>query len=821
MHTQVRIVARCVTVLAWLGLTGGTVNLAEAVGAADAVTTGGLAVSPARVALERPEASQQLLVLTADGAGVTREATYESGNPAVATVDARGRVKPQGDGATKVLIRYGEQVAEVPVEVRHIHDPPPVSFRYEVLPVLTKAGCNAGGCHGKAEGQNGFRLSIFGFDHVADHNALIKEARGRRVSLVAPDRSLLLRKGDASLPHGGGQKLEPGSAWHRLVRRWIAEGGRLDDESSPQVRSIEVLPEFLSLGSRQHRQLRVTAIYSDGSRRCVTGEAEFQSNDAEVAQVDHEGLVTTTDVPGEAAVLVRYMGQVAVTRVQLPRERGKSLEQPPTDNFVDELAWSKFEQLGIAPSERADDGMFLRRVYLDTIGRLPTVAEARAFLDDDATDKRDRLIDALLERPEYATFWAMKWADILRVDKAIVSPQGAVGMTRWLRRQFAGNRPYHEWAAEIVTARGATTAESPAAFYQVHGEPEVAGRAISQVFLGVRIECAQCHHHPFERWGQEDYFAFSGFFTSVKLQKSGTAQKLVLQPGKDLQHPRTGEPVPPAGLGAPAEDLTELPDRRAAVAAWMTSPDNPYFARMIANRIWAHYFDRGLVEPIDDLRATNPATNEPLLAALAKHMQDGGFDLKAFTRTLLRSRLYQLSSAPSPENEADRQNYSHAAWKSIPAEVLLDSIADATESPNEFNGWPKGVRAIEVWDNRMPSYFFQVFGRPQRVTVCECERGDAPSIAQALHLMNSPETVRKLRDREGRAARLAASPLSNEQIIEEVYLATLSRRPRDEESKWMLQAFSTNTTKTASLRREAVEDILWALLNSREFVFNH
>ena len=459
----------------------------------------------------------------------------------------------------------------------------------------------------------------------------------------------------------------------------------------------------------------------------------------------------------------------------------------------------------------------MRRVHLDTIGTLPTEGETRAFLADESENKRSQLINQLLERNEYADYWAMRWADILRVDRAIVTPQGTVAMTRWLRRQFRENTPYDEFARQVLTAKGATTGESPAAFYQVHKDSEMLSRSISQVFLGVRIECAQCHQHPFEKWGQEDYFAFAGFFTGVSRKSAANIPvKIVSAGGADMKHPRTNEDVPAAGLGAEPANFEGFTDRRDFLAEWMTSPENHYFSRMIVNRIWAHYMGRGLVEPIDDMRATNPATNEPLLDSLANHLVEKNFDLKALTRAILNSRAYQLTTQTNASNAMDEQNFSHASWKPLPAEVLLDAISQATQTPEQFNGWPEGYRAIQIWDNRLPSYFFRIFGRPQRVTVCECERGNEPSIAQSLHLMNSPETVRKIRHRDGRAARLARSELTPQQIVEQLYLVTLSRKPTKSETELMQQAFTESND-----RRVAAEDILWTLLNTKEFIYNH
>ena len=784
-----------------------------------------LHVSPSRITLDSPESRQQLLVglTSSDGfhRDLTRQANYTCSNSRVALVTQNGQVIPLSEGKATITVRIKDRQSKIPFEkipvtVTGLDQPRQVSFRHEVLPILTKASCNSGGCHGKAEGQNGFKLSIFGFDPSADHEALVKEGRGRRISLASPESSLLLLKATAEMPHGGGAKIKPDSIWSRRLQRWIAEGAQLDDVNAPQVASLEVSPSHVVMRPNSRQQIQVTAIDSNGKRSCVTAEAEFQSNAESIAAADPSGLVSVGDVPGEAAILVRFMGQVGVCRVTLPQQLSVT-QRPPLNNFIDSHVWDKLERLGVNSSDLTSDAAFLRRVFLDTIGTLPTEAETRAFLNDNSKDKRSRLIDRLLEREEYADYWAMRWADILRVDRAIVTSRGAVAMTRWLRRQFRDNTPYDQFTRQVITAKGTTTSESPAAFYQVHKDPEMLSRSISQVFLGVRIECAQCHHHPFEKWGQEDYFAFAGFFTGISRKPiANGALKIVSVGGADMKHPRTADSIPASGLGADPANFRGKTDRREFLADWMTSPKNRFFSRMIANRVWAHYMGRGLVEPIDDMRATNPATNEPLLNSLADFLVENQFDLKALTRAILNSRAYQLGTLPNKSNSMDEQNFSHASWKPLPAEVLLDAISQATETSEHFNGWPEGYRAIQIWDNRMPSYFFRIFGRPQRVTVCECERGNEPSIAQSLHLMNSPETVRKIRHRDGRAAQLAKSDLTPQQIIEQLYLVTLSRIPSQQETRLMQQAFDESND-----RRIAAEDILWTLLNTKEFIYNH
>jgi hypothetical protein len=698
------------------------------------------------------------------------------------------------------------------------------------MSILTKRGCNAGACHGKAEGKNGFKLSVFGFDAQADHQALVMEARGRRVFPAAPEYSLLLRKASGQVPHGGGRRLPTESLHYHRLRRWIADGARFSvgparragpeatqvRPAGPDLQKIEVEPQqqILALGGTQ--QLRVTAIDTAGRRRCVTLEAQYDSNAASIAKVDGRGWVQTRNIPGQAAILVRYLGHVTICRVTIPRP-GVRFVRPPEANFIDRLSWDNLARLGIAPSALADDATFLRRVFLDMIGTLPTVKEARQFLADTRADKRARLIDRLLQRPEYADYWAQRWSDLLRVDRDTITPAGAVAMTRWLRRQFADNRPYDEFVRAILTARGSTASEGPAAIYKALTTPEEMSRSFSQLFLGVRIACAQCHHHPSERWSQDDYYALAGFFTGLgRKTLPGPTEALFPQKGANLNHPRTGKPVPTHALGVAAADFTGVSDRRTVLAHWLTALANPFFARAIANRLWAHYFGRGLVEPLDDLRATNPATNEPLLDALAKHLRDVKYDLKAFTRTLLNSRLYQLAGKAPGASRSDEQNFSHALPKAIPAEVLLDAISQATGVPEKFNGWPLGYRAIQVWDNRMPSYFFRIFGRPVRASVCECERSNEPSIAQALHLMNSEEITSKIRSRQGTARRLARSTKIPREVIDELYLSTLSRYPTAKEKALMLKVFAE-----AEDRRAAVEDILWALLNTRSFVYNH
>jgi len=778
-------------------------------------------VSPPEVELCGPESAQQLLVFERQSdqreTDITRAARFEIADPTTIQITRQGVILPKRDGRTEIVIRHGGRVAIARVEVRCVANPEPVSFTQQVLPILTKAACSAGACHGKSGGQHGFQLSVFGFDAQADFNAIVYESGGRRTLALAPDDSLLLRKGTATIPHGGGRKLIPGSLETQLVRRWISEGTKFDIAQPRRLAAIEVEPAAQTLLPRATQQLRVTAKYSDGTQRCVTREADYASNASIIAAPDRHGLVQAGPDAGEAAILVRYLDQVVVSRLTIPQE-GVRFVRPPETNLIDRHVWNQLERLGIAPSAESDDAMFVRRVFLDTIGTLPTVAEVEQFLEDRDPQKRAKMIDRLLERDEYADFWALRWADLLRADKSKLGPHATIAMTRWLRRQIAENEPYDQFVRELITARGSTTREGPAAFYKVVAEPEAIARSLSQLLLGVRIECAQCHHHPSDRWSQDDYYGLAGFFTGLtKKPLPGGDELLLVKAGSNLTNPRTGAVVSARVLGSEAVSLPVDQDRREVFAEWVLGAGSPRLARAIANRLWGHYFGRGLVMPIDDLRTTNPASNEPLLDALALHMRELKYDLKAFTRALLNSRVYQLSSQTNVSNERDEQNFSHALEKALPAEVLLDAVSQVTAVPEKFNGLPTGYRAIHLWDNRMPSYFLQIFGRPVRASVCECERNSDPSIAQVLHLMNSPEIAARLGSPEGRARTLADSKAAPAEIVTQLYLSALCRRPRPVELAQMLEVYGENT---GDARRAATQDVLWALINSEEFLCN-
>ena len=783
-----------------------------------------LVATPASVRLDAPEARVQVVVVErVEGRTVdrTREVRWEVSDPGVAAVSAAGLVAPLSDGRAIVTASVDGRTVSVPVEVAHTRDPGPVSFSRDIQPLLTKQGCNAGGCHGKAEGRGGFALSLFGFDDAADHAAIVARSRGRRLSPAAPEASLLLRKASAAEPHGGGRRIEPGSAEEKLLVRWIAEGAAGPTPSEIALAGIEVEPAGLVARPGETFQLRVVAVDAAGRRTCVTRRADWLSNAPSIAAAGASGIVTAGAIPGDAAILARYAGHVATVRVDVPRP-GAAVARPPESGAIDRLVHDRLLALGIPPAGLCDDATFLRRASLDLAGVLPTADEARAFLADDAPDKRARLVDRLLDSPEHADLQAMRWADLLRADRSRVGPQGVAALTTWLRRQFRDGVPYDALVRAILTAEGPVGGDGPAAVFKALDGAETAARSMSQVFLGVRIECAQCHHHPSERWSQDDYTALAGFFTGVKTKPlPGGGEAVVSRGGADLPHPRSGVAVPAAALGAaPAQFASAGADRRRAFAEWATAPENPYLARAVANRLWGWYLGRGLVEPVDDLRATNPATNEPLLDHLERRLREQRFDLKAFTRELLASRAYQAAARPEPGAEEDVRHRSHAPARGLPAEVLLDAVCRVTDVPEKFAGWPEGVRAVEVWDTRLPSYFLRVFGRPVRATACECERGTEPSVTQTLHLVNSAEIQEKIGARQGRARRLASSSLAPAEIVDELFLAALSRFPTAAERATLLPLFDL-PGDPARTRREATEDVLWTLLNGPEFLSNH
>jgi hypothetical protein len=777
---------------------------------------------PAAVRLTGPGSAYSLLVhgKTAEGRliDLTRSARFEAPTPKVATITEAGVVRAVGDGFGEVLVRAAGRTVRVAVTVADSGRPREYDFENDIVPLLSRHGCNASGCHGKAEGQNGFKLSVFGFDPAADYAALVKESRGRRVFPAAPEQSLVLTKTSGQVPHGGGLRIRRGTYEYETLRGWIAAGTPFGDPSAPRVASIRVEPHEHQLDPRGQQQLRVIARYSDAREVDVTAHTRFQSNNEGLASVSPTGLVTAGEAPGEVAVMASFMGPVDVFRTIIPRsQRIDPYPQLAENNFIDPLVHAKLKKLNILPSEPAGDADYLRRVYLDVIGTLPTAEEARRFLNDRREDRRARLVEELLRRPEYADYWALKWADLLRVDRQVLGHKRAYAFYKWIRETLEANKPYDQFVREILTAEGPLGEVAPASFYKVAAKPGEAASSLSQVFLGVRIACAECHHHPFDRWSQTDYYGMTAFFAPLGVKNSPRGEMLLAAGDPQTRNPRTGETVRAHALATPMPERSSAGDRRLVLADWMTSPDNPWFARNLANRLWAHFLGRGLVEPVDDVRATNPPTNPELLDALARHVVENKFDVRQLIRTITASRAYQRSSKPNATNEKDEQNYSRALFKRIDAEVLLDMVCQTTGVPEKFPGVPAGYRAIQLWDSKVNHYFLKLFGRPVRASACECERNHEPGVAQVLHILNSPELQAKFSDDSGALARMVKRHGDDGALVEELYLTFFSRLPDEKEMKVACDYLS----KDRARRGQAAEDLAWGMMNSLEFIFNH
>ena len=709
-----------------------------------------------------------------------------------------------------------------------------VSFVNDVVPILTKAGCNVGVCHAKAGGgQNGFQLSLLGFEIQEDFEHMVKEGRGRRLFAAVPERSLLLLKGSGQVPHGGGVRLSHTSESYALLKEWIRQGANNDSDKVARFVDFEIQPDRKTLKRHQEQQLKVIARYSDGSQRDVTQQALYESNDKAMADVSDNGLVKVQDITGKVAIMVRYQGRISVFNVAIPL--GAPVEQvPPSRNFVDDAVFANLKELGIPPSPVCDDSTFLRRVTLDIGGRLPTAEETAAFLASNAPDKRDHAIDELLKSPDYADYFASKWTNLLKNRRDDTSDiVSNFAFHAWIRDSILANKPYDQFVRELLAATGTVIDNPPVAWYKRVKEPKDQIEDVAQLFLGVRMQCAQCHHHPFERWSQNDYYSLAAFFSQVGRKPSSTRGEDLIFHKRGIAaatNIKSGIALKPAALSDAIPEIPADVDPRLKLADWMSSPTNPFFAKSLVNRYWKHFFQRGLIEPEDDIRDSNPPTNPELLAALEKHFITSGFDLKELVRVITRSNAYQLSSTPNQHNIVDRQNYSRYYPRRLQAEVLLDAIDYLATTQTDFANLPPGTRAVALPDN---SYnrsipFLRVFGRPEGESVCECERVQSSSLAQSLHLINAGDIKAKLSHPAGRAERLSKEDRPAEAKIRELYLVAFSREPRAEELKTSLNYLTEQRldlegkpVDAQKASRENIQDLIWALINAKEFLFNH
>ncbi len=781
----------------------------------------GIAIDPPTVSLRGPQSTYSLLVhgKTADGqlVDLTRVAKYRAVQADVVRVSPTGVLRARKDGATEITIEAHGITKTCKVVVEETSKPRAFHFENDIVPILNRYACNSGGCHANAEGQNGFKLSVFGSDPAFDFNAITKEARGRRIVHAAPQRSLLLAKPAGLIAHGGGIRTPVDSPEYELLRGWIAAGTPFGDPSAPHVVNIRVEPKERLMTMRSQQQLRVVARYSDDREKDVTALARFQTNQEGIASVGFDGLVNVAAVPGEVAVMASYLGAVDVFRALVPRaETIAAYPAFPESNFVDKHIVAKLKKLNIAPSDLADDSEYLRRVYLDVIGTLPTPMEARRFLADTKSNKRARLVDELLERPEYADFWSLQWADILRVDRQALGHKRAYAYHRWIRDSFARNKPMDQFARELLLAEGPLEESGPSNFYKVVSKPGDTAGTLAQIFLGVRIACAECHHHPFDRWSQTDYYGMQAFFTQLSVKAGARGESLQFVGDPETKHPRTGATITPHALGVAMPAKAPTGDRRAVFADWLTKPDNAWFARNLANRTWAHFLGRGIIDPVDDVRDTNPPSNPELLDALSKHVVETKYDLKQLIRTITASRTYQLSTKPNAMNEKDALNHSRALFRRVPAEVLLDMVSQTTGVHEKFAGAAPGTRAIQLWDSKTPHYFLKLFGRPQRNSACECERIHEPSVAQVLHLLNAQDLQTKLSHERGSIAKLVRAKTKDAELVDELYLTFYSRLPSERERATSQE----HLRRGGEERRLAAEDLAWTLMNTIEFLFN-
>ena len=781
------------------------------------------------ISIRGRDARQQVFVTGVFATGQLRDFTnnvqYTAEPAGIVEIDPTGLVTPTADGSVTLKAKHDSGFeATLPITVTGFQNDIPINFNNQIVPIFTKLGCNSGGCHGKASGQNGFKLSLLGFYPEEDFEFLVKEARGRRLFPSSPSQSLLLNKAVGRSPHGGGKRMEVGSYEYRIIARWIEQGMPAAKPTDPVVTGIKCLPEGRVMDRGANQQISVFATYSDGTTEDVTRMALYEPNDPEMAEVTNTALVKTLDLAGEVAIMARYQGQVSTFRSTIPL--GAEVASVPTPkNFIDEAVFGKLKLLGIPPSPVCDDGTFLRRVYIDISGKLPTEAETREFIADTNPAKRDAVVDRLLDSEDYADYFANKWNLVLRNKKRQpTDTEGTYAFHQWIRQSLYDNKPYDEFVREVLTASGDMEFNPPVVWFREVTQVNEQVEDTAQLFLGLRIQCARCHHHPFEKWSQDDYYGMAAFFSRVGTKViAGNTQlrdkRIFHNEGlASARNPRSGKDLKPTGLGTPALDISMERDPRHYLVDWMADTNNPFFAKSLVNRYWKHFFDRGIVEPEDDMRETNPPSNPELLDKLARHFVETKFDIKELVRTICRSQTYQLSSLPNDYNLKDKQNFSRYYPKRLKAEPLYDALHQVTATDQSYGGLPAGTKAIQLADPSVGPYFLKVFGQPQGDTACECERSQEANLAQSLHLLNSSEVQGKISAGTGRAALLANEKERPEaEKVQELYRWVFSREATQDEMNIALG----HITKNEANKKLAYEDIIWALINTKEFLFNH
>jgi len=814
-----------------LRITGIIVGLAIAVGqsAAGEPLPNSITVAPSAIEIKHQRQPHALQVLGASADGYSldlrAQAKYTSADPKIASVDADGWVRPIANGKTQINVTVSGVTKTVAVSVQLPAVEPAISFRHEVMPVLSRGACNGGGCHGYSLGKNGFKLSLRGADPDPDYLMATKDSLSRRVNVQVPELSLLVTKPIGEVPHEGGVRFSRKSLSYDILTKWIQQGTPSDLADKSQVVAVRMVPDKVVLKPGQKHRVQLIAEYDNGISRDVTRLAVLSANNTQYADVDDEGVVTAGDA-GETAIVARFERVFAATGVMVVKADTKfAATKIDSPHFIDKHVIDKLNRLKITPSAIANDEEFLRRVYLDMIGVQPKPDEIKAFLADKNVSKRDKVIDSLFDRPEFVDHWSLKWGDLLQNSRTSASTNSVYLFREWIRGSIASNMPMDEFARKIVTARGGAIDDPASVYFAISKDTNDTLERATQVFCGVRMLCARCHSHPLENWTQADYFGLASFFNQVSVKPDGRAPQGV-QNMKYIQlnlatgnanNPRSGKAQPPRFLGGDEPKLAANVDRRDAYAQWLTSPKNPFFARGMVNRYWSYFFHRGIVEPVDDVRSTNPPINPALLDALTQDFIDHKFDVRHLIKRIVTSQTYQRSSTPTATNKHDEQNFSRAIPRRIPAEALLDSLIQATAVPEAFPGIPAGFRAAQLPDANSENAFLRLFGKSQRMEACECERDNSSNMLQALHFINGKSIQGRVVNPNGRAAMLSRAKLSDNEAITELYLWSLARRPNDAEMKFCLDYMKTHGER----RVEAVQDIFWALLNSRDFMLVH
>lgn len=783
---------------------------------------------PREVVLETAADFHRVIVIARMDDASTHDITSQSrlslADESFAKLDGN-LLTPKEDGETTLKIEYRGLDSSVKLKVVDAKKERPISFQLDVMPVLTAAGCNTGACHGSARGQDGFHLTLYGYDPKGDHFRLTKEMAGRRINYALPEESLLVTKAIGSVPHTGGKLIEPESDFHRVLVEWIRAGAKFDEGEIAEPTGIEVRPSELVLTGEDVRiPFTVRATYSDGTDRDVTRLSTFSTSNDNSVQIDGRSGMAVSGKRGEAFLLARFHTFTEGTNaIVVPADLDYTRPDFPALNYIDDLVAEKFNKLRIVPAGLASDEVFLRRLYLDVIGLPPTPEERAEFLADTRPDKRDRLVEELLERPEFTEMWVMKWAELMQIRTVnqggnTVSYKAALNYHGWLRDRIAGNVPFNELVRELLSAKGGTFDNPATNFYQMESDVLKLTENVAQVFMGTRIQCAQCHNHPFDRWTMDDYYSFAAFFSQVRRKPAeDPRERVVFDGGGEMKHPVSNVDMAPKFLGGPRPEI-KGESRREVLAGWLASPDNPWFAKNVVNVVWAHYLGVGIVDPVDDVRVSNPASNPELLDALAEKFVSYDYDFKRLVKDICGSRTYQLSTATNETNKNDTHNFSKGMIRRVRAEVLLDTISQVTDTSAKFRGLPLGARAVEIADGNISNYFLTTFGRATRATVCSCEVKMEPNLSQALHLING-ETVYQ-RIRQGRLIEtMLKEEKSAEEIVTRLYVTTLSREPTTVEMEKLKAAIAEGAD--AKERRDILEDVFWALLNSKEFIFNH